>query len=88
VERRHPRNPAEVLRDEMIIRERIIDLLREEPRTIPEISEALGHPSHEVMMWVMAMRRYGILIEIPKSRADDYYHYTIRSEGAYDEGKP
>jgi predicted Rossmann fold nucleotide-binding protein DprA/Smf involved in DNA uptake len=88
VERRHPRNLAEVLRDEMIIRERIIDLLREEPRTIPEISEALGHPSHEVMMWVMAMRRYGILIEMPKSREDDYYHYTIRREGDYDEGKP
>jgi hypothetical protein len=88
MERRKTRGLAEVLRDEMIMQDRIINLLREGPMTIPRISEALGSPSHEVTMWVMAMRRYGIIQEMPKGRADDYYHYTLRSEGDHVEGKP
>jgi hypothetical protein len=31
-------------------------------------------------MWVMGMRRYGIIVEMPKERADDYYQYRLRSE--------
>ena len=88
MERQRTRSLAEVLRDEMIMRDRIIHLLREGPMTITGISEALGSPSHEVTMWVMAMRRYGIIEEMPKGRADDYYHYTLRSEREHAEGEP
>jgi predicted Rossmann fold nucleotide-binding protein DprA/Smf involved in DNA uptake len=74
------RDPAEVLRDEMYLRDKIIDLLQKGPKTIPEIAAELGYPSHEVMIWVMGMRRYGTVVEMPKERADDYYHYRLRSE--------
>jgi len=30
-----------------------------------------------VMMWVMAMIRYGKIKEIPKGRGDDYYQYKL-----------
>lgn len=80
MEKKAKRDLAEVLRDEMYLRDRIIDILQKEPKTIPEIAAELGYPSHEVLMWVMGMRRYGTIVEMPKSRADDYYHYQLRRE--------
>jgi len=77
MEKKVTRDLAEVLRDEMYMRDRITNLLREGPKTVPEIAAELSYPSHEVMMWVMGMRRYGIIIEMPKERADDYYQYKL-----------
>jgi len=71
------RDLGEVIRDEMVMKDRIVSLLREEPRTIPEIAEALAFPVREVALWVMAMRRYGSLEELPKPKADDYYRYRL-----------
>jgi len=71
------RDPSEVMRDEMLMKEKIASLLREGPKTIPEIADALRRPSREVTLWVMALRRYGALEEIPKPRADDYYRYKL-----------
>jgi len=80
MEKKTARDLAEVLRDEMYFRDRITDLLREGPKTIPEIAQALGYSSDEVIRWVMGMRRYGLIVEMPKERADDYYQYQLRSE--------
>jgi hypothetical protein len=74
------RNPAEVFRDEMVMRDRICNLLKEDALTIPQITEALGAPAWEVTAWVMTMRRYGLLKELPKGRADDYFQYTLTAE--------
>ncbi len=72
-----PRPLAEVLRDEMIMQDRIAAALRDEPRTIPEIAALLDAPSREVTLWVMAMRRYRRLEELPKRKADDYFRYGL-----------
>jgi len=80
MEKKVTRDLAEVLRDEMYMRDKITNLLREGPKTIVEIAVGMGCPSNEVMKWVMSMRRYGIIIEMPKERADDYYQYRLRSE--------
>ena len=48
---------------------------RDEPRTIPEIAEAIGLPGHEVLVWVMGMRRYGWLREVKGSDGDGYFRY-------------
>lgn len=69
------RDPSEVMRDEMLMKEKIASLLREGPRTIPEMADALRCPAREVTLWVMALRRYGVLEELPKAKADDYYRY-------------
>jgi hypothetical protein len=74
------RDPTEVMRDEMVMKGKITSLLREESRTIPEIADALGCPSREVTLWVMALRRYGVLEELPKAKADDYYRYKPARE--------
>lgn len=74
------RDPSEVMRDEMVMSRKIVFFLRGEPRTIPEIAEALACPATEVTLWVMALRRYGILEEVPKPKADDYYRYRLAKE--------
>lgn len=71
------RDLGEVLRDEMVQRDRIVEVLRSGPKTLPEIAATLGAPAHEVTKWVMAMRRYGGVTELPKARADDYYRYQL-----------
>jgi hypothetical protein len=71
------RDLGEVLRDEMVMKDRIASLLRESPMTIPEIAEALACPAREVTLWVMGMRRYGFLEELPKPKADDYFRYKL-----------
>jgi hypothetical protein len=74
------RDPSEVMRDEMLMKEKIASLLREGPKTIPEIATALRRPAREVTLWVMALRRYGALEELPKPKADDYYRYKPAKE--------
>jgi hypothetical protein len=71
------RNLREVFRDGMVESDRIAAVLRGGPRTLPEIARALGAPDHEVTKWLMAMRRYGRVHELPKARADDYYQYEL-----------
>lgn len=74
------RNLGEVLRDEMVERDRVTAILREGPKTLPEIAQAIGAPTYEVTKWVMAMRRYGRVRDLPKPRADDYYRYDLVEE--------
>jgi len=70
------RNPREVFRDAFLMQERIAALLREEPRTIPSLAAALQAPTREVLVWVMAMWRYGLVRELPKDRSDAYHKYA------------
>jgi predicted transcriptional regulator len=71
------RGLAEVLRDEMVMKDKILALLHKEPKTIPELAEALGYPSHEVLLWVMALWRYGIVAEMKSGRNVEYFKYTL-----------
>ena len=80
METERKRGLAEVLRDEMVMKDKIVDLLRKEPKTTSEIADALGCPSHEAMLWVMAMWRYGTVVEVEKGRTEDYFHYKLGSE--------
>ena len=69
------RDLGERMRDEMAMRGRIVSLLRKGPATIPEISKTLGQPAADVMFWVMAMWRYGIIEEVGKLNDEGYYKY-------------
>lgn len=75
------RDPREVIREEMMMRARIIDVLRGGPKTVPEIAGELGRPSHEVMCWVMGLRRYGQVSEAGEPDDDGYYRYGAAEEG-------
>jgi hypothetical protein len=61
----------------MFMRDKVLATLQDGPKTVPEIAQALGHPSHEVMFWVMAARKYGLIQEIKEPTADDLFQYTL-----------
>jgi len=69
------RDTREVIRDEHFMRAPILEVLEAGPRTIPEIAQALGKPAHEVVFWVMGMRKYGWVSEIKEVNDDGYFRY-------------
>jgi DNA-binding IclR family transcriptional regulator len=80
VSERITRNPAEVMRDEMAVRDRILELLAAEPLTIPEIADRLGYPTQETVRWVMAMWSYKLVEETGKAGQDGYYRYRVKAK--------
>ena len=63
------------------MRARILELLEAEPRTVPEIAAAMDCPTHEVLFWIMGMRRYGRVREVKGVTDDGYFRYEADREG-------
>ncbi|MGP8248055.1 MAG: MarR family transcriptional regulator [Bryobacteraceae bacterium] len=72
------RNRREVLRDAFPMRDRIADLLREGPQTVPGLAAALRAPTHEVLLWLAAMLRYGVVEAKGKANQEGYYSYALK----------
>jgi predicted Rossmann fold nucleotide-binding protein DprA/Smf involved in DNA uptake len=69
------RDLREVIREEPIMRARILELLGSKPRTVPEIAAAMECPTHEVLFWIMGMRRYGRVREVKGVTDEGYFRY-------------
>lgn len=76
------RNLREIMRDEMVMKDRIAAFLEHGPKTVPEIAAGLGCPGKEVVFWVMAMRRYGKLAERGRPDDEGYFQYELTGGGA------
>ena len=74
------RDMREIMRDEMIMKDRILAILKEGNKTVPEIAEALGAPEYETVYWMMAMRRYGMVEEIGRPDVDGYFKYEFKEQ--------
>lgn len=70
------RDHREIIREEPVMRARILELLSSGPMTVPELAAAMERPTHEILLWVMGMRRYGKLHEVGTADADGYFHYV------------
>jgi hypothetical protein len=71
------RDVREIVRDEQVMRRPILAALHDGPLTVPEIAAAIGRPSHEVMFWVMGLRKYGWLAEIKEVTEEGYHRYRV-----------
>ncbi len=69
------RDVREVIRDEQVMRPLILKALEAGPQTIPQLAAALGKPAHEVVLWVMGLRKYGWIAEIKEVDDDGYFPY-------------
>ena len=69
------RELREIIREEPLMRSRILEILADGGHTVPEIAEALSCPTHEAMYWVMGMRRYGWVREIKEATPEGYFRY-------------
>jgi len=76
------RDPREVIREEMAMHGVIKAALADGPLTVPQLAEKLGHPTDEVVYWVMGMRRYGHQIELPDEDDEGYFPYAVTTKGA------
>jgi hypothetical protein len=75
------RELREIVREEPVMRALILEALSDGPRTVPEIAAAIGCPTHEVVFWVMGMRRYGHLREVKGVTDEGYFRYeTIEKD--------
>lgn len=76
------RDVREIIRDEHLMRRPILQALESGPLTIPQIAEAVGRPAHEVVYWVMGMRKYGYVTEIKEADEEGFYPYqAVEREG-------
>ncbi len=73
------RDIREVIREEPLVRDRLLGLLRDGPMTVPELAAASGLPADEVLTWVMSMRKYGYVAE-QDAAGDGYYRYAAVSK--------
>ena len=67
-----------LFREQRQMQNAICGILRETPKTVPEIAEAIGKPSHEVLWFVAALKKYGILVE--SGMCGDYPLYQRAKE--------
>ena len=87
------RDLREIVREEPVMRAQILAALADGPLTIPEIATELGVPSHEAVLWVMGMRRYGHVAEVKGVTDDGYFRYEAivktptRTAGVRDESE-
>ena len=56
---------------------KIKEHLQGEGATIPEIADRTGMAAAEVLWFVMALKKYGLVVEGPKK--EDYYRYQLSS---------
>ena len=69
------RDTREIIREETLMHAPIRAALAGGPLTVPELAEALGCPSNEVLFWVMGMRRYGYVREVKGATDEGYFRY-------------
>jgi predicted Rossmann fold nucleotide-binding protein DprA/Smf involved in DNA uptake len=56
-------------------RRRIVDALKMASKTVPEIAKETGLLPHEVFWHLMAMKKYGKLVE--GQQREDYFEYAL-----------
>ncbi len=66
-----------IAREEHGMRRRVLALLREGPKTVPEIASALGVPPREANWWLMGYVRYGFVRATEEVTDEGYYRYAI-----------
>ena len=69
---------AEIMRDEAIVKDRLLSLIRERPMTVPELANALRASPHQTMLWTMALWKYGYVSEAGVPDEEGYYRYQVK----------
>jgi hypothetical protein len=52
-----------LLREQRRMQQAICQFACDNPRTVPEIAVHVGKPTHEVLWFVAALKKYGIVVE-------------------------
>jgi predicted Rossmann fold nucleotide-binding protein DprA/Smf involved in DNA uptake len=52
-----------LLKEQKRIQKEICQVMRDTPKTVPEVAEAVGMPAHEVLWYIASFKKYGIVVE-------------------------
>ena len=52
-----------LLREQKKIQREICQSIRENPKAVPEIAVEIGRPAHEVLWYLAAYKKYGLVME-------------------------
>ena len=52
-----------LLREQKQLQQAICQFIRDTPKTVPEIATGIGKPSNEVLWFIAALKKYGIVVE-------------------------
>jgi predicted transcriptional regulator len=67
-----------LLREQKQMQQSICQFIRENPKTIPEIAANIKKPAHEVLWFISALKKYGIVVE--SGMCGDYPLYQRAKE--------
>ena len=60
------------------VQQEICHVLRDAPKTVPEVAEAIGMPANEVLWYMASFKKYGLIVE--KGMCSDYPLYQKAEE--------
>jgi predicted transcriptional regulator len=52
-----------LLKEQKRVQKEICQFIRENPKSVPEIAEAVNMPSNEVLWYIASFKKYGIVVE-------------------------
>jgi len=67
-----------LLKEQKRVQKEICQAIRENPKTVPEIAEAVGMPTNEVLWYVASFKKYGLILE--NGMCGDYPLYQKAEE--------
>jgi predicted transcriptional regulator len=67
-----------LLREQKRIQQEVCKLLRESPKTVPDVAAALNMPANEVLWYMASFKKYGLIVE--KGMCADYPLYIKAEE--------
>ena len=72
---------AQVLvREQKQMQSSICKFIRENPKTVPEIAAAISKPTHEVLWYLAAMKKYGIVVEAGMCGDYPLYQQSVEAQ--------
>ncbi len=67
-----------LLKEQKRVQQEICKFLRDTPKSVPEVAEAIGMPANEVLWYMASFKKYGLVVE--KGMCGDYPLYQKAEE--------
>jgi predicted Rossmann fold nucleotide-binding protein DprA/Smf involved in DNA uptake len=67
-----------LLKEQKRIQQEICKVMRDTPKSVPEVAEATGMPAPEVLWYMASFKKYGLIVE--KGMCGDYPLYQKAEE--------
>jgi predicted Rossmann fold nucleotide-binding protein DprA/Smf involved in DNA uptake len=73
----HVKPAQERLKTQLAARKTLHEALKAEPLTVPQLAQATGLGTHQVLWHMAAMKKYGTVEETGMDDDDEYYLYSL-----------